>query len=155
MAQRKQTDEASRTQVRTTYLLSQAWFALRNRVDGALKQHGVTGMQFTLLSVLAGRDDLSSAQLSRRFYITPQAMGQVLTTLEDAGWIRRTEDPANRRILRVTLTRAGHDLVRACDAEMREIEEDAFSGIASRDLAALRATLETIVGHLREVVANP
>lgn len=154
MAQRQSADNSERTSMRLSYLISQAWFALRGHIDGALKQHGVTGMQFTLLSVLASRESYSSAQLSRRFHITPQAMGQVLTTLEEAGLLTRTEDPANRRVLLVNLTAAGRSLVRVCDAEMKLIEQAAFAGIDPKTLAAMRSGLQTVVTQLREGAAT-
>jgi DNA-binding MarR family transcriptional regulator len=134
----------------TTYLISQAWFAMRDRVERGLKPHGVTGMQFSLLSTLDHRGNQSSAQLSRRFYVTPQAMGQVLNNLEEAGWLTRTEDPANRRVLQVNLTQAGRELVRRCEAEVRKIEDAAFAGIDAKDLAEMRAMLRSFVTHVRE-----
>ncbi|MFC7518088.1 MarR family winged helix-turn-helix transcriptional regulator [Herbaspirillum sp. GCM10030257] len=154
MAQLQRAGNPERTPVRLSYLISQAWFALRDHIDGALKQHGVTGMQFTLLSVLASREALSSAQLSRRFHITPQAMGQVLTTLEEAGLLTRTEDPANRRVLLVNLTSAGRSLVRTCDAEMKMIEQAAFAGIDAKTLAAMHSGLQTVVAQLRDGAAT-
>jgi DNA-binding MarR family transcriptional regulator len=150
MPQPRAKPESPRAKVRTTYLIAQAYFALRTRTDSALKKHGVTGIQYSVLSVLVGRDKLSSAQLSRRFYVTPQSMGQLLTNLEESGLIERSEDPANRRILRVNLTQAGLDLVRLCDAEMKEIEQAAFAGLGPDDIASMRVSLQSIAERLRD-----
>ncbi|RJF92267.1 MarR family winged helix-turn-helix transcriptional regulator [Noviherbaspirillum saxi] len=150
MAQRKPSEQTSRPPVRTTYLVSQTWFALRDLTDIALKQHGITGIQYTVLSILASRNNLSPAQLSRRFYVTPQAMGQMLTLLETSGLLNRTEDPANRRILRVTLTKAGLDLVKECDAEMKVIEEDVFSILTAKEITMLRSMLQSVAEHARK-----
>ncbi|MCK9509026.1 MAG: MarR family transcriptional regulator [Pigmentiphaga sp.] len=135
--------------MRTSYLLYHAWFAMRNRVDEALKPYGLTSMQYTLLSTLAARKNLSSAQLSRRFYITPQAMGQVLNQLEAAGWLTRTPDPENHRVLQVNLTKAGRERVSMCDAEMNLIEDKAFARIDRSTLAAMRTGLESMMVSMR------
>ena len=150
MRARATVEQPSRSAPRVTYLISQAWFAMRDRIDEALNPHGLTSMQFTLLSVLAVRKNLSSAQLSRRFYITPQAMGQVLNNLEEAGWITRAEDPANRRVLQVNLTKEGQELVKACDAEVRKIEKQVFDALDPDTLACMRAGLEAVVVRMRE-----
>lgn len=154
MPQRPSPEKPPRPPARATYLIAQAWYALRDRVDAALKQHGVTGIQYTVLSVLAGRDNLSPAQLSRRFYVTQQAMGQMLTNLQEAGLLTRTEDPSNRRILRVALTDAGRKLVRQCDAEMKAIEEEAFAGLSASELDALRTTLQSVAQNMRNDTAS-
>lgn len=138
-----------RSAVRTTYLLYHAWFAMRDHIDEALKPYGLTSMQYTLLSTLAARKNLSSAQLSRRFYITPQAMGQVLNQLEASGWLTRTRDPENHRVLQVNLTKAGRERVKLCDAEMNGIEDKAFARMDRGTLAAMRTGLESMVVSMR------
>jgi DNA-binding MarR family transcriptional regulator len=149
-SQRLQSEKPASEPAGTTYLISQVWFAMRDRVERGLKPFGVTGMQFSLLSALEHRGNQSSAQLSRRFYITPQAMGQVLNNLEEAGWLTRTEDPANRRVLQVNLSRAGRELVRRCEAEVKKIEAAAFAGVSAKELAELRSVLRTIATHLHD-----
>ena len=53
--------------------------------------NGLTTLQYTTLSVLGRRrDGLSNAQLARRSFMTPQAMGEVIEALEAAGFIKRT-----------------------------------------------------------------
>lgn len=149
MSPRGKNEPLPRSAVRTSYLLYHAWFAMRNRVDEALKPYGLTSMQYTLLSTLAARKNLSSAQLSRRFYITPQAMGQVLNQLEAAGWLTRTPDPENHRVLQVNLTKAGRERVSMCDAEMNLIEDKAFARIDRSTLAAMRTGLESMMVSMR------
>lgn len=134
----------------TTYLVSQVHHPLRNFSDTLLKPYGVTGIQFTVLSVVAHREGLSSADLSRRFYVTPQSMGQLLTTLEGRGLLERTEDANNRRILRITLTAAGRDVVESGTRDMAKLEEDAFSSLNDQEIRTLRSLLRTVVDDLRQ-----
>ena len=139
----------------TTYLVSQVHFALRNRTEAALKKYAVTGIQYTVLSVLAHRDGLSSADLSRRFYVTPQSMGQLLSSLEERGLLARNEDMTNRRILRVSLTAAGRELVDAGSKDLAEVETLAFAALDGNELQHLRSSLHTLVGALRGLAPQP
>lgn len=133
----------------TTYLISQVHHPLRNFSDALLRRYGVTGLQFTVLSVVAHREGLSSADLSRRFYVTPQSMGQLLTTLEERGLLERREDSNNRRILRITLTPAGREVVEAGTRDMAKLEEDAFRSLSPKELKTLRSLLRTVISDLR------
>jgi DNA-binding MarR family transcriptional regulator len=139
----------------TTYLISQVHFALRSRTEAALKKYAVTGIQYTVLSVLAHRDGLSSADLSRRFYVTPQSMGQLLSSLEERGLLARNEDMSNRRILRVSLTDAGRELVEAGAKDIAEVESLAFAILDGNDLQRLRSNLHALVGSLRGITPQP
>jgi DNA-binding MarR family transcriptional regulator len=77
---------------RLTYLIKRLQMAERARMEDALHAHRVTVHQYTALSLLERRDGLSSAQLARRHFVTPQAMNQLVATLEREGLIRREPD---------------------------------------------------------------
>jgi DNA-binding MarR family transcriptional regulator len=134
-----------RRKARTTYLLSQAHVVVRAHVDNGLRALGATSLQYTVLATVAKHPGSSSAALSRRFYRTQQAMGQLLSALEERGWIERSEDAANRRILRVGLTAEGAALVAAGDALMDRLERRLFATVDAGDLEAFRSVLAALV----------
>lgn len=136
----------------TTYMLAQAFHALRALwIEPALKAENLTSLQFTLLSVVDRHAGLSSADLSRRFYVTPQTMGQVLTALEGRGLLIRAENPDNRRLLAMSLTPAGHALVNACQVHMQQIEEEVFGELNEKELTKFRDTLHKVVNKTRQL----
>ena len=68
---------------RTLYLIKRAEIEATSRMAKALEQHGVTPIQFTVLYFVDNdKGDLSSAQLSRRFSMTPQSMNELMGVLE-------------------------------------------------------------------------
>ena len=89
---------------RLTYLVKRLEMAERARMEEVLRPLGVTLHQYTALSILERREGLSSAQLARRHFVTPQAMHQLIATMERDRLIERRPDEANRRILRAWLT---------------------------------------------------
>jgi DNA-binding MarR family transcriptional regulator len=133
--------------MRSSWLLMHASHAMRMKIESALKPCGLTGLQMSVLNMLKNRGGSSSAELSRRFFKTPQAMGQLLSPLLDRGLIQRTEDPDNRRVLRLTLTDLGHKVYADGDTAMRRVEREVFSGFDAETLPALRAALYQI-SHL-------
>ncbi len=130
------------------YLLARIFYVMRQRSEDALRPHGLTPMQFTILSSLKQWDGLSSAELSRRFGVTPQTMGEMIGNLERRALVARVQDPANRRALRLSLTEAGDGLLATGEAAMQAVEAGMFEEMSSRDLEALRTRLVGLHDHL-------
>jgi DNA-binding MarR family transcriptional regulator len=134
---------------RTMYLLTQASKGLKKRLEQALSELAVTTMQYTVLSIVRDRQPLSSSELSRRFFVTPQTMNEVVAGLEKMGLLSRTEDPANRRILSVRLTEAGQKLVAKCEAAADRLEAEAFGIMSKTELNSLRKSLRAVLDDVR------
>jgi DNA-binding MarR family transcriptional regulator len=124
--------------------------AERARMEEVLQAHGVTLHQYTALSLLERRDGLSSAQLARRHFVTPQAMNQLVATLERDGLIHREPDASNRKILRASLTDAGRTTLTACHAAVDELERRMVAGFTSEQEREFRAALERCLQGLAE-----
>src|SRR5664279_1711304 len=84
---------------------------LRTRLDEAVSAHAVTTTEYVALSVLRDRDGLSSAQLARWAFVTPQAMNLVVAALERRGLVHRRPDPHHRRVLRASVTAKGRKVL--------------------------------------------
>lgn len=138
-----------------TYLVKQLELAIRADMDLLARDFGLTALQYTALTVLRGHPGMSGAQLARRSFVSPQACSEMIATLERKGLISREPDPANRRVLRVSLTPEGVTLVESCDRWMDELEKRMLAGLDRTEVAALRAGLEACVGALTDAPARP
>jgi DNA-binding MarR family transcriptional regulator len=105
------------------YAVKQVELAIRARLDEVLKPLGVTSSQYTALTVLDRRDGLTSAELARNSFVTPQAMADLVVALERRGLIVRRRDETHGRRLLISLTDAARDLLAQCDADVRAVEE--------------------------------
>jgi DNA-binding MarR family transcriptional regulator len=114
----------------------------RARMEEVLAPHGMTLHQYTALSLLERRDGLSSAQRARRHFVTPQAMNQLVATLERDGLIRRRPDTANRKILRSSLTDHGQAVLAACHAAVDKLEGRMLADFTPAQEREFRAALE-------------
>src|SRR3954447_19312066 len=93
------------------YAVKQVELAVRAHLDELLRPSGTTVLQYTALTVLDRRDGLTTAELARNSFVTPQAMGELVTSLERRALIDRRPDPGNRRRLLISLTPAGAELL--------------------------------------------
>jgi DNA-binding MarR family transcriptional regulator len=123
------------------YLLRQAWYAFRTAMDGALREEGLTGAQYAVLSVLARTPGLSGADLARACNTTPQAMNGVLTTLERTALVARRAHPAHGRILQAFLTDEGRRRLDRATPRVRAVERSAEGGLTAEQLGAVKEWL--------------
>jgi DNA-binding MarR family transcriptional regulator len=134
---------------RTFYLVKRLETEAGHALDVALSDCDITSGQYLILSLVSREGGRSSAELARRAFVTPQSMNEVIAALESKGYIRRTENPDNRRILQVSLTREGRRLLTACDRTVDRAEEAFLSVLPARKLAEFRATLERLLAAAR------
>lgn len=139
--------------MRTIYLIKRVELAVRARLDELLRPFQLTTLQYTALSVLARQDGLSSAQLARRSFVTPQAMNEMVGALERKGWVSRAPDPRNRRILRASLTPAGASLLQACEADVNRLEEEIFGDLTDAEHRRMRESLAACYRALTRAAA--
>ncbi len=126
---------------RVGYLVYRLERRLRDRLDDAVRAHGVTTTEYVTLSVLRTHDGMSSAQLARWAFVTPQAMNVVITALEKRRLVRRRRDPQHGRVLRTSVTRKGLDVLDRCDGAMDAIEADMLGQMTPESVETLKHLL--------------
>jgi DNA-binding MarR family transcriptional regulator len=111
--------------------------------------YGLTTLQFTTLSVLGGNGaPLSTSQLARRAFMTPQSMSEVIHALERNGLIRRNPDPNHRRTLPATVTAKGRRVLAACDEAVADFEDAMLEGFSEKDRVAFLNMVMAAVRNL-------
>lgn len=125
------------TAPRLSYLVFRLERRIRARLDDALARHGVTTTEYMTLSEMRLRSGLSSAQLARIAFVTPQAMNLVIRDLEQRGLISREPSENGGRVLRASLTRTGLSVLRRCDRALDDIEEVMLATLDEEDLQSL------------------
>lgn len=123
------------------FLLVQAGHALRAAMDAALRPHDLTPFQYGALSVLARDPGLSGADLARACNLTPQAINEVLPTLERKHLIERRPHPTHGRIRQATLTDEGRARLRAANPAVRALETGVEDGFTTDEIATVKTWL--------------
>lgn len=143
------TDLDAQQEPRISYVIARLERAVRQGINELVKPYGLTTLQYTTLSVLGRRGELSNAQLARRAYMTPQSMSEVIEALEQKGLIERSPSPNHRRVYPAALTAKGRTVLRECDAVVDEFERTMVAGLTARQAQSLREGLIVAVRALR------
>jgi DNA-binding MarR family transcriptional regulator len=82
--------------------------------------------------------------IAERSRITKQSVGEIVTNLEELGYVERIPDPEDKRAKLVRLTPRGQEVQNAAFAIFAEIEAEWGERIGKKKVAALRAALEEL-----------
>jgi len=136
---------------RILYLIKRAEIEVTSRMSRALEEFDITPIQFTILYFVDyDKGDLSSAQLSRRFSMTPQSMNELVAVLERKKLLKKSVDPAHKRILRLSLTAKGKKLLKDCNAALDLLEESLLQGLTTTETNSLKSLIGKILEEARE-----
>ena len=136
---------------RTVYLIKRIETEVTARMNKALTEYDMTLSQFIILNFVQDNpDDLSSAQLSRRFKMTPQSMNEVVTILQRKDLLLKNVDTDNKRVLRIRLTEKGVDTLKQCNATIDALENELFGGFTEGDLDVFRNFMGRFLMGVRE-----
>lgn len=134
---------------RTFYLVRQIGNQIRVQIERALADFDITPAQYTFLNVLAARDAMTSAMLARALQVSPQTMNTLISVLQKRGFVTRSKDAKNRRILLISLTPQGRQIMTACNRVVDRIEDEFFAHLGATELVAFRYTLEGLLARTR------
>src|SRR5205823_11428180 len=84
------------------------------RLSRRLRQRADDGITPTLLSALATvarGGPVTLGELAAAERVAPPSVTEIVSRLEDSGWVSRLVDPVDRRVTRVSITRKGRRLI--------------------------------------------
>ena len=137
------------------YIVGRVNQGIRREMRTRLSEFGLSVAEYTTLSVLAARAELSNAQLARRALVTPQSMLEILAELERRGLVERQLDPRHARILRAKLTRRGRELLKAADPPIQALHDEIFAGMSARQQDAAMTAMRTAMTNLSRPEGGP
>lgn len=133
---------------RLTYLVKRLESAVRRSLDAVLPAHGLTTPQYAALSILGRHPGLSSAQLARRSFVTPQSMQVMVAAFVRSGLVERRADPENQRILRMFLTDDGRTVLSRSQDAADQIERSMLAGLTNAQITGFSEALQTCARNL-------
>lgn len=109
------------------------------------RPHGLSGAQYNVLNVLAQcPSGASQRELSDHLVVDRSNVTGMIDRLEAAGWVRRTDDPHDRRVYRVVLTPKGRALWEKVTPRYLEVVAQVTAGIPVRSLRECSALLRRL-----------
>src|SRR5262249_45438041 len=131
----------------TTTLLRTAYNTVSAAIYRAVAQAGGTGLRpahGNALEMLALEDGLRLTDIAAQAGMAPQSMGELVDDLVSKGYLRRQEDPADRRAKRIYLTGKGRTTADAGTDANRKAEQQIQAALGPRQYQQLRRNLAVI-----------
>jgi DNA-binding MarR family transcriptional regulator len=109
------------------------------------RPHGLSEAQFNVLNVLGPEPTgLSQRALSDVLVVDRSNITGLLDRMEQAGWVRRTDHPSDRRVYLVTLTAEGRKLWQKVLPEYIAAVSGVTAAVPAADLKRALATLQKL-----------
>jgi DNA-binding MarR family transcriptional regulator len=122
--------------------LKRAQHELRLAINAELVVFDTNISQLNVLFFIRRHPGVSSADLARLSFLTPQTLGQQVIQLQKRGLVRR--EPGDGRKIRHSLTKAGEKLLVAGMEKVREVDTRVLSDFDDDAVAMLLDAFQTI-----------
>jgi DNA-binding MarR family transcriptional regulator len=135
-------------QPRIAYSVGRLERAVRRELSRVTRRFGLTVAQYTALSVLRARGEVSNAQLARRSFVSPQAMNELIQAMAGKALLAREPHERHGRIVTIRLTAKGGRVLAECDAEVERVEDAMLGRLSGAERAQLQALLRACIDAL-------
>lgn len=123
---------------------------LRTNFDRRVRDMGLTRSQWWVLTHLYRQDGLTQTELAELMEIEKPSLGRLLDRLEAKKWIKRGDDPTDRRVNRVYLTVDVKPMVREMREHASNVRQQALGELSDDQHEQLVDTLLQMKENLQE-----
>jgi DNA-binding MarR family transcriptional regulator len=118
--------------------------ALSRGAEALLKPAGLSGTQYNVLRILngAGDEGLACSEIGGRLISRDPDMTRLLDRMESRGWIARSREPEDRRVVKTRISGEGRRILADLDAPMRELHRRQLHHMPRKQLRQLSLLLE-------------
>jgi DNA-binding MarR family transcriptional regulator len=113
---------------------------------------GLTRAQCRTLARIARHEGINQAGLADLLEVRPMTLVRQIDRMEDAGWIERRPDPADRRARRLFLTGKARPILGRIGAVANETRDEALARLSPPERAQLVALLTRVHATLSDRV---
>lgn len=116
---------------------------LNQDIQALLHRHGISGPQYNVLRILRGHggDGLPCWEIVAQMVARMPDITRLVDRLEQAGFVCRTRSQTDRRVVRVSITAAGLELLAALDQPIVELHRGQLAHLTRGELAELNRLL--------------
>jgi DNA-binding MarR family transcriptional regulator len=116
---------------------------LQNRVSSSMRAFGVSHPQYNVLRILrgAGEQGLRCGEVAERMITRVPDISRLLDRLHRKGWIERQRDAEDRRVVRMTISVDGVDLLERMNEPLQALVPALLSDLNQGDLVELSRLL--------------
>jgi DNA-binding MarR family transcriptional regulator len=127
-----------------TWLVGRVAARGRELVADAIAAEGLKLVQLAVLAATADYGPVAQADLGRRLAVDPKDMVVILNHLQEAVFVLRTPDPADRRKNAITITPEGEAVLARCVALAESANAELLAPLSPTEQRQLTAQLSRV-----------
>jgi len=127
-----------------TWLVGRVAARGRELVADAIAAEGLKLVQLAVLAATADYGPVAQADLGRRLAVDPKDMVVILNHLQEAVFVLRTPDPADRRKNAITITPEGEAVLARCVALAESANAELLASLSPTEQRQLTALLSRV-----------
>jgi len=112
-------------------------------------ESGITAQQFRVLKLI-GREPVTVGDLSSRSNAKAPAMTRLLRRLETKGWVAKSQDPGDRRVVWMELTDEGRAVMEKLARNREKVIQDMFNKLSAQEQKQIIDGIRLILKSLSE-----
>ena len=120
---------------------------LLNRKINRVVQDSIRGEYGVLRYLLYVEDGVSAGVLTEQLHVVPGRMTDILTSLEQKGWIKRNKDKNDRRKIKVCITKTGEVEARRMREYIHKEYQGLFEILGKKDTEELIRLLKIVLSY--------
>lgn len=117
----------------------------------AIYPPGITPSQLQALFKIALAGEIRMAELAGYCGMKKQQLTPIINALERAGYVVRTIDPGNRRIVRASLTERGKALLQEVDENIVAALEPRFAAFSEQEIQEMFCCVKNLAAFLEKM----
>jgi DNA-binding MarR family transcriptional regulator len=126
------------------FLLAKAYQKAHGDFKKRLQPYGLTPIQHLVLEALWDQDGLSAGDIGKRLVFDGATLSGILDRLAASGWVSKQADAADKRMLRICLTRKSKDLRAELSAARNKTNENILARFSLEEKVLLKRLLRDI-----------
>jgi DNA-binding MarR family transcriptional regulator len=130
------------------YLLNRAASIIAARFSDDLRSYDINLQAWRVLAALRHEDHQTLSGLASHTGSELSYLSRAVGALETRGYVQRSESPADRRTIHLSLTQAGVEIVGELAPRAWEIERMSMKGVSAHELAITLKTLRAVHSNL-------
>lgn len=115
------------------------------------RQSGVTGAQLWALQELLEEPGLRVGELAKRMALHQSTASNMIDKLESSGLVSKERTSADQRVVRLSLTEAGRELLARAPSPARGVLPEALRLLDDETLARLQGELDGLLKQIKDL----
>lgn len=137
-------EEFSDSVVRIERLLRHVAFIIKKRGRDILSDFDITTPQFLALVVLKDRPGITMGELCERLYLACSTATDLIDRMEKNGYLERNRDPDDRRVIRLSITEKGQNIIDQVINARRRYVDSILKQLTQKEIDQLAQSLEKL-----------